>query len=292
MPSKHTADLWPIVSLLIAATLWGVFWYPLRWLEHSGIGGVGAAALIYAGTLVPGLMLLHRRWGELGRQSWTLVWLAVASGVCNITFILAMLYGDVVRALLLFYLSPVWATLLGHVILGEYISRRAYTVLGLAMLGALVMLVQPGADVVSGLQLADVLALTSGFTFALVNTLVRRAQTVSVPVKTVVAWWGVLLSAVLLIALGAEPVPQPAPLVWGIAALLGLVAMPAMTLSVQYGVTHMPVHRSAVILLFELVAGAVSSLWLSDEVISAREWLGGACVVLAAYLTARRQMED
>ena len=59
-----------------------------------------------------------------------------------------------------------------------------------------------------------------------------------------------------------------------------------LALAVLYGVTHMPLHRSAVILLFELVVGAVSSLLLTDEVILLREWLGGGLIVIAAYVAA------
>jgi len=65
-----------------------------------------------------------------------------------------------------------------------------------------------------------------------------------------------------------------------------------MTLTVLYGVTSMPVHRSAVILLFELVAGAASSLWLTDEVILPREWLGGLMIITAAWLAARIHARD
>jgi drug/metabolite transporter (DMT)-like permease len=61
--------------------------------------------------------------------------------------------------------------------------------------------------------------------------------------------------------------------------------------AVQYGVTHMPVYRSAVILLFELVAAAVSTQWLSSEIIEPAEWLGGALILTAAYLSARSLMK-
>ena len=64
-----------------------------------------------------------------------------------------------------------------------------------------------------------------------------------------------------------------------------------MPLAVIYGVTRMPVHRSAVILLFELVAGAVSALLLTDEVILVREWVGGGLIILAAWLAARIHAE-
>ena len=76
------------------------------------------------------------------------------------------------------------------------------------------------------------------------------------------------------------------------AVVLGLCGFLVMTLSVLYGVTRMPVHRSAVILLFELVVGAVSALLLTDEVVLLREWIGGAMIVSAAYLAARIHAGD
>jgi drug/metabolite transporter (DMT)-like permease len=62
-----------------------------------------------------------------------------------------------------------------------------------------------------------------------------------------------------------------------------------MTMLVQYGVSHMPVHRSAIILLFELVAGAISQQLLTNETMSALEWGGGVLVVAAALLSAWRE---
>ena len=61
-----------------------------------------------------------------------------------------------------------------------------------------------------------------------------------------------------------------------------------MTLSVQYGVTHLPVHRSAILLLFELVAGALSSWWLAGEMLRPSEWVGGSLIVLSALMAAYR----
>ena len=71
------------------------------------------------------------------------------------------------------------------------------------------------------------------------------------------------------------------------AAGLGVVGILLMTALVQHGVTHMPVHRSAVISLVELVAGALSQQLLTDEIVAVREWVGGALIVVGAYLSAR-----
>jgi drug/metabolite transporter (DMT)-like permease len=47
------------------------------------------------------------------------------------------------------------------------------------------------------------------------------------------------------------------------------------------------VHRSAVLALIELVAGAISQQILTDEVVTIREWIGGGLIVIGAYLSAR-----
>lgn len=47
------------------------------------------------------------------------------------------------------------------------------------------------------------------------------------------------------------------------------------------------INRSAVISLIELVAGAVSQQLLTDEIVIVTEWVGGALIVVGAYLSAR-----
>lgn len=291
MPSKPAASFPPVLSLLFAATLWGVIWYPLRLLERGGLDGVWASLVGYGAALAVGLFASWRARADYARSPVAFLTLALVAGWCNVAFILSVLEGPVVRALLLFYLSPLWAALFGWLFLGERLSRFALTVLALAMVGALVMLWDPAAGLPWPLSRPDWLAISSGMSFALSNVLVRRLRDVSIPVKSVATWGGVVLVAAVWIALAGEPFPHVTQGVLTGAAALGLFGIFFMTLAVQYGVTHMPVHRSAVILLFELVAGTVSSLLLAHEAIPAREWIGGLLIVAAAYLSARHVNE-
>ena len=287
--AKRDATVAPVLSLLLAATLWGLFWYPLRVLEARGLAGLWLSLTIYAAALLAAVPMLWGRAAELRLAPGLLLLLALASGWCNTAFILAMLDGNVVRVLLLFYLSPVWASLLAVVILREPLHASAAGMLVVAMAGAVVMLWRPGVAWPWLARGADWLALTSGMAFALTNVMVRKAQAVSVRVKTVVAWSGVVVVAGALVLASGQPLGTPAPSAWWGALLVGAVGMVVMTMSVQYGVTHMPVHRSAVILLFEILVGAVSARLLSNETIHGREWIGGALIVAAAYLAARSQ---
>lgn len=287
--NKHS--MLPVMGLLFASTMWGLIWYPLRLLEESGMHGLWASALMYCGTLVIAIPVLAKGWQEWKTHPYLFFFMAIATGWTNIAFILAVLDGNVVRVLLLFYLSPLWATLLAIVFLGEQLSRRSLGILGIAMVGAVIMLWHESLGFPAPRDAADWLALSAGIAFAITNVLIHKLNEASVMVKTATGWLGVLFLAFILILFTGQKLSVSTEVIAG-AWILGAVAMTMMNIAVVYGVTNMPVHRSAIILLFEVVVGAISSLLLTNEVIELREWIGGGLVILAAYLTATNQYED
>lgn len=283
--------LLPVFSLLFTATLWGVVWYPLRLLEEQGLMGAWSALISYGAALGVFLWVFVREASDLKRNVLTLLLMGLSAGWCNVAFIMAVLDGNVVRVLLLFYLSPFWAVCLGWFLLGEKPDVRSLEVFIFAVAGALIMLWNEDVGMPWPRDHADWLAVSAGFAFALSNVFVRRTQQVDVLLKSVCSWGGVVIVALAWIILSQTGVPEVAPQVYGWAVLLGLGGFLVMTLTVLYGVTHMPVHRSAVILLFELVAGAVSSQLLTDELVLLREWIGGGMIIVAAWLAARIHAE-
>jgi len=288
-PAHH---LVPVFSLLLSATLWGLVWYPLRLLEAQGLEGLWLTLASYTAALALGLVWLWR-----GRRHWraqpiVLLMMTLAVGWCNVAFVLAVLEGTVVRVLLLFYLSPLWALVLGWVFLEEHPGSSGLTVFVLAIAGAVTMLWDPAMGMPWPRDRADWLAASSGLAFAFSNVMVRKMHGVSLHTKSSASWLGVVLVAGAWILIAGEAVPDVALSTWGGAAMLGWFGFVVMTLAVIYGVSRMPVHRSAVILLFELVVGAVSSLLLTDEQVLLQEWLGGALILVAAYLAAHAHVRE
>ena len=290
--SKHESRLLPVASLLFSATLWGVVWYPLRLLEQQGLAGVWSALVSFSAALVVMLWVFVRDRSALRQNLLPLALMSLAAGWCNVAFIMAVVDGNVVRVLLLFYLSPFWAVCLGWFMLDERLDSKSLQVFVIAVAGALIMLWNEDVGMPWPRSNADWLAVSSGFAFALSNVFVRRMQNVSVALKAVSSWSGVVVVALLWIVLTRTGLPGVGAPVLFQAVLLGVCGFLVMTLSVFYGVTRMPVHRSAVILLFELVAGALSSLWLTEEVVLLQEWLGGIMIVTAAWLAARIHAGD
>jgi drug/metabolite transporter (DMT)-like permease len=281
-----------VAALLAGATMWGTVWYPMRLLEAAGIAGIWLTFSLYVAATLAGVVLTWRDLGWFLRRPGLLAALGLSAGWTNLAFVLAILDGNVVRVLLLFYLSPVWATVLGALVLREPIHKSTILVLMVALAGAGMMLWRPGSDLPLPARASDWLALSSGFAFAVSNLFVRQGVDVPVRIKSMSAWVGVVVLAAALAMLRHAPQPTlTMSLGLGIVAVawLGIVVM---TMLVQYGVTRMPVHRSAVILLFELVAGTISQQLLTAETLRPLEWGGGVLVVLAAVLAAVRQRKD
>ncbi len=290
--AKQPHPLLPVASLLFTATLWGIVWYPLRLLEAQGLAGLWSAAISYGAALVVCVWIFGRDHRALQENLLYLALMGLAAGWCNVAFIMAVLEGTVVRVLLLFYLSPFWAVCLGWLMLGERLDGKSLLVFVIAVCGAMIMLWDETIGMPWPRNEADWLAVSSGFAFALSNVYIRKMHHVGVWLKSVSSWLGVVLVAIVWVAFSHTSLPDIGSGVLLAAIALGLCGFLVMTVAVQYGVTHMPLHRSAVILLFELVIGAVSSLLLTDEVVLVREWVGGAMIVTAAYLAARIHAGD
>jgi drug/metabolite transporter (DMT)-like permease len=204
-----------------------------------------------------------------------------------------MALGDVVRVMLLFYLSPVWAVLGGWLLLGERLSGRRAAAVGLALFGAF-WVIGGGAAFQSPLSEADILALTAGLAFAANNLIARRAQRLPMATKTIAVLIGSGVAAGLtLLASGESPGTVAASLGglgWGLGlglAAYALVWTVLATATWQFGVTHVEAGRAGVILVAELVVGVVSAALFGDEHLSLLAWLGAGLVALAAVLEAR-----
>jgi len=275
-----------IISLLISASLWGLIWYPLRLLEQAGMTAVWSSLLMYLAAAVLTLPYLYKSFPQIVLTK-DLLLLAIAAGVTNVAFVVALIDGEVMRVMLLFYLSPLWTVLIGRWWLKEKLSHQAMVMLLIAMSGAIVMLWNPDMGLPWPYNLADWLALIAGFAFSVNNVVARKLADIDMKLKTGVTWWGVVIIALLVLFWQQLAIPQVSYYVWEAAWLLGWFGIVIMTIAVLYGVGKLPVYRSAVIMLFELVVAAISSSLLTNEVMTLQEWLGGALILVAGYGVAR-----
>jgi len=287
VPTKQ--NLLPVGGLLSGALVWGMIWYPYRALEAAGMEGPLATLLTYTFALLAGGFMLPRVWRELPSAGGWAILLILSAGWANFGYVLAMLEGEVMRVLLLFYLAPLWTILFARWLLAERLNAYGYAVIALSLCGAAVMLWQPA----SGLPLphvwAEWIGLTAGMGFALSNVVSRRAAHLSLEMKSFSVWAGTLLLTLPLLLWQGKGWPQFAAIgsaSWGLLALLGLTIC-ATSYAVQYGVARVPANRAILLLLSELVVAALSSWWLAGEAMDSREWLGAFLIISASLLSGR-----
>lgn len=291
-PNKNPAL--PIAALLASATLWGLIWYPYRLLSEVGVSGLMSSFITYALALAIGLPFYFRQLRAVRHAGW--LWLAIvlSSGWTNIAYVLAVIDGEIMRVMLLFYLAPLWTIVFSRFILDERLGRIGYLVMLLSLCGAVVMLWQPDGRLPLPANWAEWAGLSAGLSFALTNVLSRRAHHLSIEAKSLGVWLGaVLISLPLLLVqpgsfdvLGSLP-----PLVWGGLLLVGF-AMLGVTLSIQYGLVHVSANRAIVILLFELVVAAISAYYLAGELLEGKEWLGAAMIIAASLFSGHLEHKE
>jgi len=291
MPSIPLQRTLAISSLVYAATLWGLVWYPYRLLDQAGVGGIASGFFSYATPLLL-LGWLHARALRAARGHW--LWLAalgLAAGWTNLAYVLAVLEGEVVRVLLLFYLSPLWTVLFSRFLLHEKLNHAGWAVMTLAAGGALVMLWQPGEWPLPGNR-AEWLGLSAGVMFAASNVISRHLDGVAEGTKAVSVWMGVAVLAVIGLALKPAELDFMADAgmqTWLLLLGVGL-AIGSMTYAVQYGLARVPANQAIVIFLSELVVAAIAAYFLSSERMGVQEWIGAAMIITASLFSGH--MED
>lgn len=278
-------SLAPFAGLMLSSLVWGLSWWPIRWLDAHGVHVLWATASMYLVPTLVVLALYRRETGPWLRQPmfWLLV---VAAGLTNVAFNWGVLVGEVVRVVLLFYLMPVWAVGFARLLLGERPDRGTFWRVLLALTGAMTLLWEPEIGLPIPRSAGDWLGLAGGVCFALNNVMLRRLAPAPAATRSLGMFAGGLLlpAGVALMFTSAGIIDSPPALaanwLFGIAALA--TALVAGNIGLQFGAARLPAEVTAVVLLGEVLVAAVSAVLIGGESLDVRTLAGGGLVMVAA----------
>lgn len=280
----------PEIVLLVGAAFWGLGWMPLQHFAGLGLVGMPLVLATYGLLSLLAIPLLWRQRVAWWPQRKALLAIGLFGGWATAGLVGALSEGDVVRAMLLFYLAPVWGLLGGWLVLGERLNALRVGALVLAMLG-IALTLGISHDTFRPLTGTDWLALSAGLAFAINNLATRAAEQVPLASKAVVAFVGSALLGGLFCLLQSTPLPPMGAALWSQVALFGVFWLIAMS-AAQYGFTHVEAGRAAVLVVVELVVAVLTAAWFGDRELGLREWCGGALVLAAALIAARPPAES
>jgi drug/metabolite transporter (DMT)-like permease len=286
---QRNAPVLAALALVLNAFVWGVSWWPFRFLEQHGLHPLWATALIYAFAMAC-LLAWRPAAGRALLRHRSLWLLALAAGLTNACFNWGVTEGDVVRVVLLFYLMPVWTTLLAWPILGERPSAMALLRMALALTGVVTVLKSPGGGWPLPQSLPDWLGLAGGLCFSITNILLLRLRDTPDNARTLSMFVGGGVIAALVASAGmmtgvVNGPPAPA-LSWVLIAVLLSLGFLIGNTALQYGAARLSANSTALVMLSEVVFASGSSIALGAADVSLRVVVGAALVVGAAAWSA------
>jgi drug/metabolite transporter (DMT)-like permease len=287
-------DLLPSVALAFGASLWGLFWIPIRGIEQAGVHAFWTGPVIFGASsllFLPFILLRHRNFVAHWRR---ILLPGLLSGFAFALYIASLNLTDVVRAILLFYMSPLWSTLLGLLILKEQLTLNRVVALLLAFCGLYVVLV-----VDSGLPVprntGDWFALISGLCWSVASVkLFQDGAQMIMEKVTIFVVFALLMSFMLLFwnQGNLQGMPELVTLgkSWYWILTVAVVMMPICYLTIWPAAVLSP-GRVGMLLLAEVLVGVGSAAILTDEQFGLREMTGAVLIVSAGVVEVMRQQK-
>jgi drug/metabolite transporter (DMT)-like permease len=283
------STLLPSLSMLASALFWGSMWYPMRMIAAAGMPGLWSGMLAYGLMILPLLPLAFWRYRQLMAGGWALIATGASVAACNVLFAGSMVNGEVAMAILLFYLSPIWASLLERWILKTPFTRSRWVAIGVALLGMTVLQGMQGRLPWPS-NLSEWFGVLAGMCWAVGLVFARVSAKVSVVDKSIVQFaFALPIGYALVVVMGeADLWPGFATLgssmPWIVATTLFWV-IPALVLSL-WGAGRLSPGRASMLLMVEVLVGIGSASWLAGESLGWAKIVGGALIVSASIIDA------
>ena len=272
--------------VLITGIFWGIYWLPVRAIAELGLDGAWGTGAI---TLAAALFLLPfviARATQLRNANLIGVASIALGGAAFALYSIGFLYGKVALVVLLWFFSPVWSVLIAKYLLRWQVPKLRLVAIAVGLAGLFIMLGGDGGIPVPG-SLGEWMAFIGGFIWALATAGMRlKSDVPPLPAAFVFALGATVTS--IAFAPFLEPLPTIAP-----SDLPLLAAQVLLTGGLWWGVSiaalmwatlRLDPARVGILLMTEVVFGALTAAILAGESLSTSEMIGGALVILCGLL--------
>lgn len=288
--STQDSPLLPSLAIVVASILWGVYWIPMREMQALGVEKAWPSLILNGAVLILLLPVAIWRARRFLADFKALMISGLIMGTALTCYGTSLNLTDVVRAILLFYLSPAWSTIIGLIWLGERLTARRIAALLLGFAGLMVVLkAETGFPWPEGL--GDWIAILAGLAWSVGSARIfvnRKSASFELSFAFVL---GTVLSSAALVALfpatAMGPVPELDAMrgegLWVVPAACA-VLIPIYVLTI-WGAQRLPPATVGILLLGEIVVAVLSAAWLlPEEPFGKREVLGALLIAGAGIM--------
>ena len=290
---KLSSRQWTVLILL--TLVWGINW-PIMKIGVTGFPPLTFRALcMWLGTPVLALVLVVQRVPfRIGRAHWRELLLLA-------TFNMFFWHGLIIvavqslssgRAAILGYTMPMFSAVLGALVFGDRLAKRAWGGVAAASIGVVLLLWHELSNL-SGKPMGVLLALGAASTWALGTQLLRRT-TMPVPTLAISFWMAFLTTGVmtvLAVLLERDQWHAPSDATWGAIAFNAVLVFGFAQAAWFYLARSLPPVASTLSVMLIPVLGVFSGAVGLGEVLHWQDWAAVALMMLsiAAVLWPTRQ---
>ena len=194
----------------------------------------------------------------------------------------------IIRATLLFYLSPIWSTILGIIWLSERLTKaRIFSIL-VAVIGLFLLLTDLNNSESTKLNIGDLFGFLSGIFWAIGATIINRwPNAPTLPLTTIVYVATTILSVLFAIFLYQDPMPNIAVIedsfftaaIWSI-----IILLPGFWIIFRVSQLLFP-GRVGILMMSEVIVAIVSArILVPEETMAFLQWVGAGAILFAGVI--------
>jgi drug/metabolite transporter (DMT)-like permease len=258
----------------------------LRGINEVGVHNLWASVIWFTLPTILLLPVTAYRWQSIMRGGMTLQITVILSGFALLCYSLAFLYTDVIRAIMLYYLTPVWSTLIAAVVLKEMITLQRIIAIILAFMGMLIMF-GLGVNFPVPKNLGDWMGLLAGIIWAIAIVRIRKYEKLNGMDLTIgFFFWGMIAAFIISLIIVPEYAPSwpqiTSTLPWLMPFIIIFLIPGAFTS--LWGPKYVSPGLAGLLMMIEIPFGTISATIFADEIIGSKEMWGIVLITSAGLI--------
>ncbi len=276
------------LSIFLCASIWGLFWIPLRYFDENGLVALWTVAGInFVGCLAGVIILIFSKERLLPNLKWIVI-VGMGMGLSNVFYFAGIIMSDVIRVTFLFYLLPLWATLFSWVLFRVPIGRARLLALLIAVVGIWLLLGAGGWPIPQ--NLGDAFGLMSGVGWAFGLAMLRGRDDLEPMTTTTAGLFFAFVGAMIVGSILSVVSPQVQP---GFPAFedLSAIALPVIAFGALilwpslygqiWGAKFVAATTAALLTMSEIMTATISTSLLDASDLDLISWIGAGLIFTA-----------
>lgn len=279
-----------ILSLIIVVSscAWGLYWLPLRSIEQSGIVGSWSIVLVNACPLIILVPLIFFNLDKFKKYPKPILFAGIMIGAAFTFYANGLVQTSVIRATLLFYLSPIWSTIIGIIWLNERLTIARVISIIVALIGLILLLYDFRNQETAMLNFGDFSSILSGLFWGLGASILKKwSKLPIIPLTAIVYFSTTSLSILLAIIVYKAPIPSlgligenfSTAFIWSV-----IVLLPSFCIIFRISQILFP-GRVGILMMSEVAVAVISAkILLPEEQMVILQWIGASAILLAGVV--------